>query len=106
MPGARSRAPVALTMGEPAGIGGEIALLAWMRRREARLPAFFLLDDPARLAALAQRLAIAAVIEAIAQPGEAAPAFARALPVLPLALAAPVTPGRPDAANAPAVLGA
>jgi 4-hydroxythreonine-4-phosphate dehydrogenase len=47
-------APVAITMGEPAGIGGEIALLAWANRRKAKLPPFFLLDDPARLAALAQ----------------------------------------------------
>ena len=106
MPAAGSRAPVALTMGEPAGIGGEIALLAWARRRATRLPAFFLLDDPARLAALAQQIGITAAIETIARPGEARAVFGRALPVLPIALAAAVTPGKPDAANAPAVLGA
>ena len=48
--------PLALTMGEPAGIGGEIALAAWRRRGEEALPAFFLLDDPKRLAALSRRL--------------------------------------------------
>lgn len=46
--------PLALTMGEPAGIGGEIALKAWRAARD--LPPFFLIDDPARLAALSRRL--------------------------------------------------
>ncbi len=44
--------PLALTMGEPAGIGGEIALKAWLRRGEG-VPPFYVIDDPARLAALA-----------------------------------------------------
>jgi len=41
-------APVALTMGEPAGIGGEIALKAWLRRGDG-LPFFFAIDNPSRL---------------------------------------------------------
>ena len=47
--------PLALTMGEPAGIGGEIALKAWLEIRED-LPPFYLIDDPDRLALLARRL--------------------------------------------------
>ena len=47
--------PLALTMGEPAGIGGEIALKAWLRRAEG-VPPFYAIDDPGRLAALAARL--------------------------------------------------
>ena len=42
--------PVALTMGEPAGIGGEIALKAWLRGRSQSVPDFFTIDDPARIA--------------------------------------------------------
>ena len=45
--------PLALTMGEPAGIGGEIALKAWMRRGEG-IPPFYLVDHPERLAKLAK----------------------------------------------------
>ena len=41
--------PIAITMGEPSGIGGEIALKAWLRREELRLTPFFLVDDPNRL---------------------------------------------------------
>jgi 4-hydroxythreonine-4-phosphate dehydrogenase len=98
--------PLALTMGEPAGIGGEIALLAWRRRSEARLAPFFLIDDPGRLERLAAALGWTAPLSRIAAPEEAADAFAQALPVLPLALPRPVAAGRPDPANASAVIAA
>ena len=95
--------PLALTMGEPAGIAGEIALKAWLRRGGG-VPPFFLLDDPDRLAALARQLGFEVPLTTIAGPEEAAGLFATALPVLPEPLAVPVTPGRPDPANAPAVI--
>ena len=41
---------LALTIGEPAGIGPDIALLAWTRRKELSLPAFYILGDPVYLA--------------------------------------------------------
>jgi len=94
--------PLALTMGEPAGIGGEIALKAWRRRGEG-VPSFFVVDDPDRLARLAARLGVTVPIASIAAPAEAAAAFADALPVLPQALARDVAPGRPDPANTPSV---
>ena len=94
--------PLALTMGDPAGIGGEIALAAWAGG-QVRHP-FFLIGDPAWLAPLAVRAAVA--ITEITGPEQAATAYAAALPVLPAPLAAPVTPGQPDPANAPAVVGA
>ncbi len=97
--------PLALTMGEPAGIGGEIALKAWRRRREVPAP-FFVIDDPERLERLAARIGVSAPVAQIAGPEDATGVFADALPVLPQGLAAPVTPGRPDPANAPAVIAA
>jgi 4-hydroxythreonine-4-phosphate dehydrogenase len=97
-------APLALTMGEPAGIGGEIALAAWQQRREARLPTFFAIDDPARLERLAAKLDWTVPIRRIGAPEEAQAAFAHGLPVLPLALPHAVVPGQPDPANAPAVI--
>lgn len=101
VPSDRDR-PQALTMGEPAGIGGEITLKAWLKRSEG-LPPFFVIDDPARLRALAARLAFPVPIREIATPAHAASIFAEALPVLPEPLAAPSTPGRPDPANAKVV---
>jgi len=97
--------PLALTMGEPAGIGGEITLQAWRRRAEG-VPPFLLLDDPERIAALAQRLGWSVPVRPIAAAGEAMAAFASALPVLPMKLAQPSVPGEPVAENAPAVIAA
>ena len=50
----RIREPLALTAGEPAGIGGEITLQAWLGRRDSGLGPFFVLDDPARLRRLSE----------------------------------------------------
>ena len=94
MTGAR---PLALTMGDPAGIGGEIAFGAW-RRRDG-LPPFFLIDDPARLRTIAPE-----PVEPIEAPEQAADVFRRAMPVLPLPLPAPSRPGVAEPANAAATL--
>ncbi len=99
-------APLALTMGEPAGIGGEITLKAWQQRHHARLSPFFVLDDPTRLKALATQLGWNVPLVVIDTPDQASILFDQALPVLPLALAAPVHAGRPDDANAPMVIAA
>ncbi len=97
---------LALTMGEPAGIGAEIAVKAWLARNEVRLPSFFLIDDPERVDALAQEIGLAAPIVRIDGPEDAAANFPSALPVLPIELDAPVTPGHPSRANARAVIAA
>lgn len=92
-------------MGEPAGIGGEIALKAWAKRGSAP---FFAIDSLERLQGLARRFAIPCPVKAIASPADAPAVFAEALPVLPLPvpLTAPVSPGVPDERNGPAVVGA
>ncbi len=98
--------PLALTMGEPAGIGGEIAVKAWLRRVTDRLPTFFLIDDPARIRAIGRQLGAELPIVEIDTPAGAAAVFARALPILPLHLPRPAVPGVPDPANAETVLAA
>jgi len=95
--------PLALTLGDPAGIGPDITLLAWHARATEAVPPFVLLGDPDALAARAEQLRLAVRIETVADPREAAGCFADALPVLPLALARAVVPGKPDEANAGAV---
>ena len=97
--------PLALTIGEPAGIGGEIALKAWRARGDG-VPAFYLIDDPARIAALAQRLGWAVRVRPIEAPEEASAVFAEALPVAPIGRPLRGQPGHPDPADAPAVIGA
>ncbi len=84
-------------MGEPAGIGAEIAAGAWAALR-ASGPAFALIDDGGRN--------FGVPVARIDRPAQAAAAFPTALPVLHRPLAAPARPGHPDAANAPAVIAA
>ena len=95
--------PLALTMGDPAGIGGELTLGAWRALREGG-PEFVVLDDPDRLRALAASLRLDIRIAEVATAD--AVSFAEALPVLPVRLANPPRPGHPDPANAPAVIAA
>jgi len=97
--------PLALTLGEPAGIGPDIAIAAWLRRAELALPPFYLIADAAYLARRAERLGVAVALRAVA-PGAAAAAFATALPVVELGLAVGAEPGRPDASSAPAAIAA
>ncbi|HEV2334455.1 MAG TPA: 4-hydroxythreonine-4-phosphate dehydrogenase PdxA [Stellaceae bacterium] len=101
--------PLALTMGEPAGIGGEIALQAWLRR-SVGVPPFYLIDDPGRLAALAGRLGWSVPIRRLADPRDAArdtsEIFTEALPVLQVGAAPRALPGRPDPFDAGLVTGA
>ena len=95
--------PLAVTMGDPAGIGGEILLAAWLSCR-ASGPVFLALDDPDRLTALAAHLGLAVPIREVVSAAQAAAVFGDALPVLPVRLALPPIPGRSDPANAPAIL--
>jgi 4-hydroxythreonine-4-phosphate dehydrogenase len=97
--------PLALTMGEPAGIGGEIALKAWLEIRDD-LPPFYLIDDPDRLASLARRLDWPVPIQPVDAPDRASFVFASALPVVPIDTAIRARPGHPDPTDAPAILGA
>jgi 4-hydroxythreonine-4-phosphate dehydrogenase len=94
--------PLALTMGDPAGIGGELTLKAWPRLRDAGT-ILVALDDPARLTTLAAAMGLDVPIRAVANAGEAL-AHPDALCVLPVPLAEPVMPGKPNPANAPAVV--
>ena len=99
--------PLAVTMGDPAGIGGDILLTAYAKHRDS-LPPFFAIDDPGRLGALALALKLDCSIQTISSADEVAAHFGTALPVLPVdpPLAHPATLGTPDPANAAAVIGA
>ncbi|MPZ57518.1 MAG: 4-hydroxythreonine-4-phosphate dehydrogenase PdxA [Rhizobiales bacterium] len=97
--------PLALTLGEPAGIGPDIALAAWQRRSELALPPFYVLGDPAFLARRARALGLNIPL-AVGEPAEAVAAFASALPVIDLGAPVTATPGRPDASSAPAAIAA
>jgi 4-hydroxythreonine-4-phosphate dehydrogenase len=97
--------PLALTLGEPAGIGPDITFAAWRRRAEAGLPPFYLIGDPHYLAQRAERIAPGLPIATV-EPADAATTFRTALPVVDLGLVVTAPAGRPDESSAPAAIGA
>ncbi len=100
---ARARLPLALTIGEPAGIGPDLTLAIWRRRVELDLPAFYLIADADFLKARARILGLDVPVAMVA-PAQASAAFERALPVVPLGLDVTAAPGKPDATSAPAAI--
>ena len=97
--------PLALTLGEPAGIGPDITIAAWRARAERELPPFYLLADPKFIARRARRIAPDVNIAAV-EPAAAATAFKTALPVVDIGVPVSAEPGRPDASSAPAAIAA
>jgi len=95
--------PLALTMGEPAGIGPELTLLAWSERERLGTPPFVVLADPDHLGRLAAQLEMSVPI-VVTEPARAVEMSRLALPVLPLDMAVVGNPGQPNAADAPAVI--
>jgi len=97
--------PLALTLGEPAGIGPDIAIMAWCRRAELDLPAFYLIADPQAIERRAMQLRLAAPVAVVA-PAMASRTFAAALPVVDVGETVTAAPGAPDASSAPAAIAA
>ena len=96
--------PLALTLGEPAGIGPDLTIQLWQRRVHLRLPAFYLIADPEFIRQRARLLGIDITLSVVT-PGQATEAFARALPIVPLDIPTTAAPGAPDASSAPAAIG-
>ena len=92
--------PLALTLGDPAGIGPEIVVKAWRALKDEG-PAFFVVGDAQSLASAP---AGGAPILAIGSPHDAKGAFADGIPVLDLPLRAPVVAGQPSSAAAPSII--
>ncbi len=94
MPAPLAPAPLAVTMGEPGGVGPEITLAAWETLRKDSV--FFVIADPSLFPA--EKIAL------IARPEEAASVFTNKLPVLPLEMPVIATPGAASSSNAGAVI--
>jgi 4-hydroxythreonine-4-phosphate dehydrogenase len=95
--------PLALTLGDPAGIGPDITLLAWQARKRGQVPPFVLFGDEGVLAARAETLGLSVPIRGVSEPDTALRVFADALPVLPIPVAGTVAAGRPDTRSMAAV---
>ena len=95
--------PLALTIGEPGGVGPDITLGAWLDRHRNPLPAFYCYADPGFLTDRARRLGLDCPI-AVVSPDEAVARFGDALPVVPLEARIVAEPGGAEESNAAAVI--
>ena len=97
--------PLAVSMGEPAGVGPDIALQLYARRSELNLPPFCLFGHVDFLAARAARLGLDIALAPVGPEGALA-AFAEALPVVPLEGIVPDQPGQTSALSGHVVIAA
>jgi 4-hydroxythreonine-4-phosphate dehydrogenase len=80
--------PIAVTMGDPAGIGPDIALMSWLERSRLRLPTFVVYGDPQVLQERARALGVRVPIATVAGPSDGFGAFADELPIVPVPISA------------------
>ncbi|MFN3624171.1 MAG: 4-hydroxythreonine-4-phosphate dehydrogenase PdxA [Hyphomicrobium sp.] len=102
----RRRRPLAVSMGDPAGIGPEITLRAWLDRNDRGLEPFVVFADKDVLADRARRFGLSVPIAAVTSPAEAPDAFGSALPVLHAPLNVRAHAGVGDPLNRSAIIGA
>jgi 4-hydroxythreonine-4-phosphate dehydrogenase len=95
--------PLALTLGEPAGIGPELTLMLWTKRDTLEVPPFVAIGDPELLAARSRLLKLGVPITEC-QAAEASNLFSTALPVLNTHVQATAKPGKPDCTSARAAI--
>ena len=98
--------PVAVTMGDPAGIGPDIIIAAWRIVRERGLPRFVVYGDPEVFAGRAAALGAELALLPLAAPVVSAPGAGPELPIISVGPAGPVVAGQPSAFSAGATLAA
>lgn len=97
--------PLALTAGEPAGIGPELTLILWTKRAAFDVPVFAAVGDPALFEARAKLLGLNVPV-AECSASDAERKFPAALPVIRAGNPVTAAPGKPDATSAQAALAA
>lgn len=97
-------APLAVTMGDPAGIGLELTAMAWTRRHKDQIPPIAFYGCARSLTACAERLGLTVPLNVIGEPRDAIGHFDSALPVIDIPLATPASPGVADPSNGSAVI--
>jgi 4-hydroxythreonine-4-phosphate dehydrogenase len=95
--------PLCVTIGEPAGIGPDIILLAWAGRKQFKLPPLFVIADPSVLSRRALELSIPLKIDVV-EAGETAGPLSTGLPVVPLSSSMRGEAGKPASGDAGLVI--
>jgi 4-hydroxythreonine-4-phosphate dehydrogenase len=91
--------PIAVTLGDPAGVGPELILKAWLARDDDCLDPFFVVEGAEILEQASAQLRLGCPVVRIGDPSEAAEAFSGGLPVWGESKRT-YRPGQPDGAGA------
>jgi len=83
--------PIAVSIGDPAGIGPEILAKAWLQRDRERLAPFFAIGDSRSITAVWD-----GPLRRIGAPDEARGCFGEALPIMEVEDAGEIAPGEPN----------
>jgi 4-hydroxythreonine-4-phosphate dehydrogenase len=98
--------PIAVTIGEPSGIGPEVIIKSWFKRREHNLSPFFVIGSPTTIQMHAEQLRLPIPIQVISSPSEANSVYNSALPIIDLGLDGEFNFAAPNSKTAPMVIGA
>jgi len=98
--------PLGLTMGEPAGIGPELALKVWQGREASNIPPFVLIASKQQMVKSCSELGFDDICQEVKTPRQALSIFHHALPLLALETECAVVPGQLDPAAASCITGA
>ncbi len=98
--------PLALTMGDPAGIGPDLTLKIWQQRQEFAVPPFCVIACPDMLQQRIASIGLDIPMQQVSTIAESMDIFDQALPVLPISCQNTVKPGIADSGNARAIIGA
>lgn len=95
--------PLAVTMGDPAGIGVEVTLKAWVASHETG-PAFFVIADPDFVASRVRQLGLNVPLSMIDAAAQTADNFRKSLPIMPIRLPEPVILGHANPAHGETII--
>lgn len=86
-----SVAPIAVSVGDPAGIGPEVLAKAWVRRKQDRLTPFFAIGDLRSISTVWK-----GPLRKVDGPADAVSCFDEALPIMEVEDAGEIVPGQPN----------
>ena len=95
--------PLAITMGDPRGIGAEITLKSWRDQRADLVP-FYVIDDPDRISRINRQLNLNCAVQPVTDPGQVSEVFKEALPVYDIGDQVVGLPGELNARDTPLVI--
>lgn len=98
------RRPIAVSMGDPAGIGLELAAKAWLKSRSEPIPDFYLIAPQEVFEERIRQAGLDVPVSILDDPEQTSSRFADGLPLSALSVVQGVVPGKPSIRYAESVI--